>query len=111
MTKYYVIIIHIDKILSTLPQVEEPTVTVPVSRLSSIPSGYSFRQSFLKLVTFLGIIAPSVDGYIKKCIETGNIESIGCIKRFFVKIQQNIFRRNFLKYYFCKFSEKSFSSY
>lgn len=76
-----VLVVHIDKVFSTLPQVEEPTpgASVPNTRqqtfLDTLPETFD-RQSYLHLATTLGIPAPSADRYIKKWIETGKIEKI-----------------------------------
>ena len=76
-----VLIVHIDKVFSTLPQVEEPTsvASAPNTRqqtfLDTLPETFD-RQTYQKLATTLGIPAPSADRYIKKWIETGKIEKI-----------------------------------
>ena len=75
-----VLIVHIDKVFSTLPQVEEPMATAPTNTrqltfLDTLPETFD-RQAYQKLVTTLGIPAPSADRYIKKWIETGKIEKV-----------------------------------
>lgn len=76
-----VLIVHIDKVFSTLPQVEEPTsvASAPNTRqqtfLDTLPETFD-RQTYQKLAATLGIPAPSSDRYIKKWIETGKIEKI-----------------------------------
>lgn len=76
-----VLIVHIDKVFSTLPQVEEPTsvASAPNTRqqtfLDTLPETFD-RQTYQKLATTLCIPAPSADRYIKKWIETGKIEKI-----------------------------------
>ena len=75
-----VLIVHIDKVFSTLPQVEEPMVTASTNIrqqtfLDTLPETFD-RQSYQKLAATLGIPAPSADRYIKKWIETGKVEKI-----------------------------------
>lgn len=75
-----VLIVHIDKVFSTLPQVEEPISATSANTrqqtfFDALPETFD-RQTYQKLAATLGIPAPSADRYIKKWIETGKVEKI-----------------------------------
>ena len=76
------IIVHIDKVFSQLPTVQENSGANPVSESTrqsqfadTLPESFD-RQEYLKLASILGIPVPSADRYVKKLLAEGRIEKI-----------------------------------
>ncbi len=76
------IIVHIDKVFSQLPTVEENSGATPVSESTrqlqfsdTLPESFD-RKEYLRLAQSLGIPTPSADRYVKKWLEEGRLEKV-----------------------------------
>ncbi len=76
------IIVHIDKVFSQLPTVEENSGAAPVSESTrqlqfsdTLPESFD-RKEYLRLAQILGIPTPSADRYVKKWLEDGKLEKV-----------------------------------